>query len=180
MQNRDRMLSHTKLRSRSVAAAFAILTFFAVPARSQNNPTDVDINDRVNAEALQVSDYKKLMVVVMEIEPNPAKVTEEAVKAHTDMRVKAAGLTPGSDANDRFLLVSVHVEGAAFAIYIGFFRNASWELPGGKLAHNFLETWNAGDAVGTHGNSDALIMKELDARLESFLNAYLKANQPKK
>lgn len=94
--------------------------------------------------------------------------------------MKAAGLAVTSDPKDYFLLISVHVEGRAFDIDIGFYRRASWELPDGKVAHNFLETWNAGDSLGTHDNTDALIMKELDGRLELFLSAYLKANQTAK
>ena len=95
----------------------------------------------------------------MEIEPNSAKITEEAVKAVAQSRMKAAGVTVTSDPNDYFLLISVHVEGSAFDIDIGFYRRASWELPDGKIVHNFLETWNGGDSLGTHDNTDALIMK---------------------
>jgi len=180
MQNCDPIVNRAILRNRVAVAVFSLLTLLAVPASSQNKNTEADLTDRVNADALQVSDYKKLMVVVMEMEPNPAKVTEDAVKTHAETRLKAAGITPGAGADDRFLLVGVHVEGAAFNIYLGFYRSVSWQLPDGKVVHNFLETWNAGDALGVHGNSDAFAMKELDARLDSFVTAYVKANQPKK
>ena len=188
MQNRERItkqstfLEATRYRacasrwSRSAVLAFVFLMAAAIPARSQSNTTDA-ANEEAERDGLKVSDYKTLPVVVLEIEPNSAKITEDAVKAYADSRMKAAGLTLASDVNDRFLLVSIHVEGAAFDIDIGFYRQASWELPDGKIVHNFLETWNAGEALGTHGNSDAPIMKELDARLEVFLSAYLKANQ---
>jgi hypothetical protein len=174
------MRNRTVVRCRLAAVAFGLLALIAVPARSQNNPSEAEIADRVNSDALQVADYKKLMLVVMDIGPNPAKVTEDAIKTHAEMRLKAGGIVPGSDSNDRFLLVGVHIEGGAFSIYLGFYRSVSWELPGGKVVHNFLETWNAGDAIGVHGNSDAFIMKELDSRLDSFVKAYLKANEPKK
>ena len=180
MRNCEPIFDRTALRVSLAAFAFGLLTLVALPARSQNNPSEADIADRVNADALQVSDHKKLMVVVQEIEANPAKVTGDLVTAHAEMSLKVAGIVPGPGADDRFLLVGVHVEGGAFNIYLGFFRNVSWQLPSGKVVHNFLETWNAGDAIGVHGNSNAFILKELDARLDSFVKAYLKANESTK
>jgi hypothetical protein len=147
-----------------------------LPAWGQSSSDDA-ATEQAEREGLKVSDYKTLPVIVMEIEPNSAKITDDAVKAVAESRLKAAGLTVTSDPNDYFLLISVHVEGSAFDIDIGFYRRASWELPDGKIVHNFLETWNGGDSLGTHDNSDALIMKELDARLGLFVSAYLKANQ---
>jgi hypothetical protein len=147
-----------------------------LPALSQSDAAD-PAKDQAEREGLQVSDYKTLPVIVLEIEPNSAKITDATVNAQAESLMKAAGLTVTAAPNDYFLLISVHVEGSAFYIDIGFYRRASWELPGGKIVHNFLETWNAGDALGTHDNSDALIVKELNARLGLFLNAYLKANQ---
>jgi hypothetical protein len=176
MQNRERIIKQSTFWSRSAGLAFLFLMVAAMPARSQSNTTDA-ANEQAERDGLRVSDYKTVPVVVMEIEPNSAKITEDAVKSHTESRMKAAGLTLVSDPNDRFLLISVHVEGAAFDIDIGFYRRASWELPDGKIVQNFLETWNAGDSLGTHDNSDAPIMKELDTRLEIFLSAYLRANQ---
>jgi hypothetical protein len=158
--------------------AFALLFFLTltVPVWCQNT-TDDAAAEQAKRDGLKVSDYKTLPVIVMEIEPNSAKITEEAVKALTESRMKAAGVTVTSDPNEYFLLITVHVEGRAFDIDIGFYRRASWELPDGKIVHNFLETWNGGDSLGTHDNTDALIIKELDARLGLFLTAYLKANQ---
>jgi hypothetical protein len=155
--------------------AFLLFITLALPAWSQNS--DDAVNEQTERDGLKVSDYKTLPIIVMEIEPNSAKITEDAVKAVVESRMKAAGLTVTSDPNDYFLLISVHVEGRAFDIDIGFYRRASWQLPDGKTVHNFLETWNGGDSLGTHDNSDALIMKELDTRLGVFLSAYLKANQ---
>jgi hypothetical protein len=176
MQKRERLNKPSTFWSRSAGLAFLFVMVAAMPARSQSNATDA-ANEQAEHDGLKVSDYKTVPVIVLEIEPNGAKITEDAVKTHTESRMKAAGLTLVSDPNDRFLLISVHVEGAAFDIDIGFYRRASWELPDGKIVHNFLETWNAGDSLGTHDNSDAPIMKELDTRLEIFLSAYLRANQ---
>ena len=156
--------------------AFLFLMVLAPPAWSQNNSGDA-ATEQAERDGLKVSDYKTLPIIVMEIEPNSAKITEEAVKAVAESRMKVAGLTVTSDPSDYFLLISVHVEGSAFDIDIGFYRRASWELPDGKIVHNFLETWNGGDSLGTHDNTDALIMKELDARLRLFLSVYIKANQ---
>jgi len=117
---------------------------------------------------------------VLEIEPNDAKITDDAVRNRVDSRMKAAGLTMTSAPKDYFLLVTVRVEGTAFSMNIGFYREASWTLPDGKVAHNFLETWDAGDALGTHDNTDALIMRELDARIGLFLSTYFRANQNSK
>ena len=161
------------------ALAFLFFMTLTVPAWCQNTADD-SANEQAERDGLKVSDYKTLPVIVMEIEPNSAKINEESVKAVAESRMKAAGLTVTSDPKDYFLLISVHVEGSAFDIDIGFYRRASWELPDGKIVHNFLETWNGGDSLGTHDNTDALIMKELDGRLELFLSAYLKANQTTK
>jgi hypothetical protein len=151
----------------------------AVPAWSQNDSADA-AKEQAELEGLKVADYKTLPIIVLEIDPNEAKITEQTVKGDAESLMKAADLTVTSEPKDHFLLISVHVEGAAFYIDIGFYRQASWELPDGKVAHNFLETWNAGDALGTHNNTDGPIVKELNNRLGLFLSTYLKVNQPPK
>jgi hypothetical protein len=175
MLNRKQIMKQSNFWNHSAGLAFLFFMTLALPAWSQS---DADAEkEQSERDGLKVSDYKTLPVIVMEIEPNSAKITEDAVKAHVESRMKAAGVTLKSDPNDYFLLISLHVEGSAFDVDIGFYRRASWELPDGKIVHNFLETWNGGDSLGTHDNNDALIMKELDARLGLFLSAYLKANQ---
>ena len=159
--------------------ALLLLVTAAVPVWSQNDSTDA-AKEQAEFEGLKVSDYKTLPVIVLEIEPNSAKITDQTVKTDAESLMKAADLTVTSEPKDHFLLISVHVEGSAFYIDIGFYRQASWELPDGKVAHNFLETWNAGDGLGTHNNTDAPIVKELNTRLGIFLSTYLKANQPTK
>ena len=150
-----------------------------VPAWSQNDSADA-AKEQAEAEGLKVADYKTLPIIVLEIEPNDAKITEQTVKGDAESLMTAADLTVTSEPKDHFLLISVHVEGSAFYIDVGFYRQASWDLPDGKVAHNFLETWNAGDALGTHNNTDGPIVKELNNRLGLFLSTYLKANQPTK
>src|SRR5216684_4214559 len=137
MQNRERIIKQSTFLeaaryracasrwSRSAGLAFLFLMVAAIPARSQSSATDA-ANEQAERDGLRVSDYKTVPVVVMEIEPNSAKITEDAVKTRTESRMKAAGLALVSDPNDRFLLISVHVEGAAFDVDIGFYRRASW------------------------------------------------------
>lgn len=160
--------------------AFVLLLMLAaIPARAQNDATDA-AKEQAENEGLKVSDYKTLPVIVLEIDPNSAKVTDDTVRTHVESRLKAAGLTVTAAPKDYFLLITVRVEGSAFDINIGFYRRASWELPDGKVAHNFLETWDAGDAFGTHDNTDSLVMRELDSRIALFLSTYLRANQTSK
>ena len=162
-----------------VGFAFFLLLLFAIPARSQSDDADA-AKEKAENEGLKVSDYKTLPVIVLEIDPNSAKITDEIVRAHVESRMKAAGLTMTAAPKDFFLLITVRVEGSAFSMNIGFYRQASWQLPDGKVARNFLETWDAGDALGAHDNTDALILRELDARIGVFLSTYFRANQPAK
>ena len=164
---------------RLAGLAFFLLLLAAIPAQSQGDAADA-AKEQAENEGLKVSDYKTLPVIVLEIDPNNAKVTDEAVRTRAESRMKAAGLTVTSAPKDFFLLITVRVEGSAFSMNIGFYRRASWNLPDGNTAHNFLETWDAGDALGTHDNTDALILRELDARIGIFLTAYFRANQPTK
>jgi hypothetical protein len=152
----------------------------AAPARAQDDEAERAAHEAVERDALNVADYEKLTIVVLEMEPNPAKVTQEAVKYHVESRLKAAELKPQSAESDHFLFVFVHVDGGAFNIDLGFYRAASWVLPGGRTGNNFLETWNSGHTLGTHGNNGAYILKELDTRIDQFLKAYLRANQKAK
>ena len=169
------------MQSRCAFIAFAVLMLVrAIPGQAQDDATDKAIRERADHDALKVSDYENLTVVVLSIESNSANITEDAVRTRTALRMTASGITPRSDANARFLYVFVHVDGGAFNIDLGFYRAASWKLPDGKIVENFLETWNSGHTLGTHGNSAAYIMKALDGRLDQFLNAYLKANQDAK
>ena len=165
--------------SRPAFLALCLLLFAAIPARSQGDASEAS-KEQAENEGLKVSDYKTVPVIVLEIEPNDAKITDDAVRNRVDSRMKAAGLTMTSAPKDYFLLVTVRVEGTAFSMNIGFYREAAWTLPDGKVAHNFLETWDAGDALGTHDNTDALIMRELDARIGIFLSTYFRANQNSK
>jgi hypothetical protein len=158
---------------------FLLLLLIALPARSQNDASDAT-KEQAENEGLKVSDYKTVPVIVLEIEPNDAKITDDAVRTRVESRMKAAGLAMTPTPKDHFLLITVRVEGSAFSMNIGFYRQASWELPDGKVASNFLETWDAGDALGTHNNTDALIMQELDARIGLFLSTYFRANQNSK
>jgi hypothetical protein len=164
---------------RSAFLAFLLLLFAAIPARSQADASDAS-KEQAENEGLKVSDYKTVPVIVLEIEPNDAKVTDDAVRNRVESRMKAAGLTMTSSPKDYFLLVTVRVEGSAFSMNVGFYRQASWQLPDGKVASNFLETWDAGDALGTHDNTDTLIIQELDARIGLFLSTYSRANQTTK
>lgn len=151
-----------------------LLLLCGIPAAGQDNDSD-----EVDREALSVTDYKNLTLVVLEMDPNSAKVTQDAVRTEVEAKMKAAGITPTMDANDRFLYVFVHIDGAAFNIDIGFYREASWNLPDGKTIHNFLETWNSGHTLGTHRDSSEYVLAALDARLDLFLEAYVKANGSK-
>ena len=167
------------LWSRSAGLAFLFLLLTALPARSQGDAAD-KAKEQAENEGLKVADYKTLPVIVLEIDPNSAKITDETVRTHIESRMKAAGLTVTAAPKDFFLLITVRVEDSAFSMNIGFYRQASWQLPDGKVARNFLETWDAGDALGTHNNTDALVLKELDARIGLFLSTYFRANQPAK
>jgi hypothetical protein len=161
--------------------AFMVLGLaYAAPAEVQDDAAERAAQEATERDALKVADYEKLTIIVLEIEPNPAKITEEAVEYHVESRLKAAELQPQSAESDHFLYVFVHVDGGAFNIDIGFYRAASWVLPDGRTGNNFLETWNSGHTLGTHGNNGAYILKELDTRLDQFLKAYLRANQKAK
>ncbi len=158
----------------SAFLAFAVLMLVhAAPAQAQDDKSEEAVRER---EALKVSDSKNLTLIVLGIESNTAKVTEDAVRTRTELRIRAAGLTPRSDESDHFLYVFVHIDGAAFNIDIGFYRAAFWKTPDGKTAQNFLETWNSGHTLGTHEDNAANVMNALDERLNQFLNAFLKAN----
>src|SRR5579885_2303359 len=107
--------------------ALLFLMTAVIPAWSQNDSADA-AKKQAEIEGLKVADYKTLPVIVLEIDPNSAKITDQTVKNDEESLFKAADLTVTSEPKDHFLLISVHVEGSAFYIDIGFYRQASWQL----------------------------------------------------
>src|SRR5579862_1551624 len=98
--------------SRPAVHALLFLMAAVIPAWSQNNSADA-AKEQAELDGLRVSGYKTLPVIVLEIDPNGAKITDQTVKAQVESLMKAAGLTVTSDPKDHFLLISVHVEGSA-------------------------------------------------------------------
>ena len=82
-----------------------------------------------------------------------ARKMVDAVKRLTEMGLETVLLT-GDD----------HRTAEAVARQVSIAQVIAEVLPDGKVARNFLETWDAGDALGTQNNTDALILRELDAR----------------
>jgi hypothetical protein len=130
---------------------------------------------------LIVADHKNLALLVEPIKENRAGITEEAIRARAELRMRSAGLKPykpvgSQEARLRYLYVNLNISGADFNLHLQFARVVYWVLPKDAIASDYATIWERG-VLGGHGDSSARILETLDGLLDEFLNAYLKANQ---
>ena len=132
-------------------------------------------------QRLIVTDHKNLELLLEPIKENRAGITEEAIRARAELRMRSAGLKPykqvGSEGTGaRFLYVNLNISGADFNLALKFERVVYWVLPKDAIASAYAIIWERA-VLGGHGDSSARILETLDGLLDQFLNAYLKANQ---
>ncbi len=139
--------------------------------------------ERVEKQALWVKDYKKLPILIEEIESNTLGVTKDSIRTKTELRLRQANIRPSDSAShappsdEYYLYVNIGLFDGAFVVQLEFQRSATWELPDGNLSRPLhLTTWSA-VSFGRYGSSSTFIIEQLDGLLDKFLNAYLKANQ---
>ncbi|HLQ77337.1 MAG TPA: hypothetical protein VK210_08280 [Terriglobia bacterium] len=131
-----------------------------------------------NAEALIVKNYKGLPVVVEDVNTSSVGITRDAIKNRAELRVRSAGLRPIEGDGTQWVYVRVNVVGAGFAINVSFRRKVFWYRLDGSITSDVGSVWETG-TTGTTPNA-GYVMETLDRVLDTFLNAYLKANQDSK
>jgi len=148
-----------------------------IAARAEGASDSIDSKSQ-----LWLKNYKNLPIVIESLDPvsNALGLTDDAVRAKTEIHVRQAGLNPvvGVDASVEgyYLYVNILTVGPAFHVRLEFKRYTSWTLPNGKVIQRLTVTWQT-SATGTHGLEGGYIIRALDARLDTFLSAYLKANR---
>ena len=102
-------------------------------------------------------------------------LTKDMIQTRVELRLRSVGLTPVSVSHNRpYLRVQISVQGNSFDIDIEYVRLVTYRIVG-KAFSIAAVTWNKG-SIGTAYDS-AIVISSLDRLLDTFLNAYLKANQ---
>ena len=144
--------------------AILLLLLVSAPAGAQTglesaNYKTVDLNIRLFA-----SDTDRI-----------GGLTIDMIQTRVELRLRSVGLRPVSVSHNRpYLRVQISVQGNSFDIDIDYVRLVTYRIVG-KAVSIVAVTWNKG-GIGTAYDS-AIVMSSLDQLLDTFLNAYLKANQ---
>jgi hypothetical protein len=112
-------------------------------------------------------------------------VTTDTVRSRTEARLRSAGIrhirhsrTDFCDPQRAILEVSVYFHGNAFSVNVDFLRQVAWSVDtSADDIRGGAAPTRQDVAIGTHDGRDVPVMEALDAMLDQFLKAYLKANQ---
>jgi len=159
---------------------------------AQATKAKASVEDPEKERLLVGDDYKALCLMVDEIyaKENRTNLTTEAMRNRTEVRLRSAGIRPidllenltectddskGSDR--RYLQVSVTFQGNAFRVTVDFVRRVAWWVTKSDDIRSGPAATRQDIAIGIHNGNSAPIIEALDAMLDRFLNAYLKANE---
>jgi hypothetical protein len=70
----------------------------------------------------------------------------------------------------------VDIADGAYEIKVEFGRNVIWTLPNGQTIREQRTTWQEHPA-GRDDKSAAIVLSQIEERVEKFINAYVKANE---
>ena len=128
---------------------------------------------------LETANYKYVAVVIEGLDADERRLglTKDRIRNRVELRLRSAGLTPGTDSreNRTALYVNVNATKTAYIISVEYQRPVDFTT-GNQQYRSLAGTWQS-SSVGTHVRSGAVIMNTLDQHLDKFLNEYLKANQ---
>ena len=118
------------------------------------------------------------MEVLIETLPSAAAdigLTEEALQAAAESRLRAARLYTDDDEKSDFasLYVNVSVTGKAFSVWVWYNKvvTDAFDEPGRAMTH-------ASGFMGPHGRNQRNVVGTLSQLLDDFLAVYLRVNEP--
>ena len=153
-----------------------------VPAATQTK-TNSEIIEELDKRDLWVKNCKDLSVAVFVKDNSKLGITKEEIRTKVELRLRQANIRPREDMGSSekmydipSLQVSVITVDSAFNVDIDFVRYVTWALPNGEITGYWHPTWKNG-WTGIHLHDRAYLLSQIDDLMDSFLNAYLKANQ---
>jgi hypothetical protein len=129
------------------------------------------------ATGLECDEYKKLNVVIEELSETAAQIglTPEALRDKTELRLRAAGVEPDGESPVR-LNVNATVTRSSYSLDLQLKRRVTYKARGSEFVSYSGSTWSTG-MTGLHAGNPRAILDDLDAKLDVFLNEYLRVNQ---
>lgn len=100
-------------------------------------------------------------------------LTEDAVQAAAESRLRAGRLYLAEIEPIPFLHVQIHVVSPAFSVRLDFRKIVQDPLSG---EWHYAETWWTG-SLGTHGGEYGYILSSLSLALDNFIADYLRVNE---
>jgi hypothetical protein len=154
----------------------------AVPATAQ---TTEQLAAQIEKESLWVSNYRDVIVRISVQDDSKLGITEDDVRTKVELRLRQAGIRPhptvefknGTLFPEAWVLVQVSTIESAFWLRIDVGRHVSWPLPNDSPAGQLAFLWSTPGRLGIHGHNRAGILSLVGDEMDTFLNAYLKANQ---
>ncbi|MCX6141968.1 MAG: hypothetical protein NTZ35_01990 [Ignavibacteriales bacterium] len=157
-----------------------ILAIFASTiCRAQNNPA---IKGTWSTSGLEIESIKAIPVYVCPLDDATKDfgLTAERIRTKCDFKVRQMHLEPVDfkvtyPPQPYQLMVSVQINRISFLVEIHFLRRVSYKV-GKRDFEMYATTWSQ-NIFGSHGSDSDYVLSALEAIMEEFLNAYVKANQ---
>jgi hypothetical protein len=141
---------------------------------------------KISENGLEVSDYKKLVVLTEldeyydeKIDPGRIGLTKAMIRNECQSRLKEAGLNPTSEfSRPEYLSVNVKIRHRSYYILVQFNRPVQYQVKETQFMKYGANVWQK-DLLGQHGYAPEYILERLDSVLEDFVTEYLKTNSRK-
>jgi len=131
---------------------------------------------------LEVSDPKQIYLKIDSNIEGPFLVTEAELRTKTELRMRSLGIKPiegvGGEKGEGYLGVTISARKGYGMVTLGYFRPAMYAVNGITYESHFLEPLTHIN-YNVEGSTSAEVFYEhaFGPALDSFLNAYLKANE---
>jgi hypothetical protein len=141
---------------------------------------------KISGTGLEVSDYKKLVVLTEldehydeKIDTGKIGLTEAMIRTECESRLKEAGLNPTSKfSRPEYLSVNVKIRHRSYYILVQFNRPVQYQVEETQFMKYGANIWQKG-LLGQHGYAPEYILERLDSVLDDFVGEYLKTNSIK-
>jgi hypothetical protein len=155
------------------------------PSNAQRKNVDSQ-RFKISRTGLEVSDYKKLVVLTKldehfdeKIDPGRIGLTEAMIRTQCESRLKEAGLNPTSEfSRPEYLSVNVQIRHRSYYILVQFNRPVQYQVEETQFMKYGVNIWQKG-LLGQHGYAPEYVLERLDTVLGDFVVEYLKINSTK-
>ena len=166
----------------SIFLLFLFIVVFVFKTSNAQQYGPLAAKAKISKNGLEVSDYKKVHVMVSALSEEIKKFgfTEEKVQAKCELRFRQAGLTPVPElTRSEYVYIKIDTVGSEFNVITEFRRDILFEVRKTVYWKPGCPTWDSKRA-GVLRDNPEFVMNAVEQLLDFFINEYLKVNAPRK